>query len=140
MANFQHPVLGLQHVNRQSQGLSDLLVLSAGRHLYTYSVANGQRLDSWPKNVDGSEPDATTAWTSEAQSPPGKRRKLSSPSTGLKGEKAESIKRATQAWTSIPLMVVSADGKYVIALTAEDKTIRVLEIGTDGQLKELSSR
>lgn len=140
MANFQHPILCLRHVNRQLLGLSDLLVASAGSHLYTYSVVNGQRLDSWPKIVDSSEPDATTASTSQGQAPPEKRRKLSSASPDQNEEKPESNESASQTWSSIPLVVVSADGKYVVALTAEDKSIRVFEIGTDGQLNELSTR
>lgn len=141
MASFQHPILCLQHVKRQSQGLSDLLVASAGRHIYSYAATNGQRLDAWPKNVDSSsEPDASAASTSEGQAPPEKRRKISSSEEQEGKTPAPTTKSAKQAWTSIPLLVVSADSKYLVAVTAEDKAIRVLEIDPNGQLKELSSR
>ena len=141
MASFQHPILCLQHVKRPSQGLSDLLVASAGRHIYSYATANGQRLDVWPKNVDpSSEPDASATSTSEGQARPEKRRKISSSEDQTAETPAPTTKSAKQAWTNIPLLVVSADGKYLVAVTAEDKAIRVLEIDADGHLRELSAR
>ena len=135
MASFQHPFQCLQYVKRQSESLSDLLIASAGRQLYSYDAANGQRLDIWPQHVESETASATS--TSEGQAPPEKRRKLSPASEDQKSEQPSSN---TPTWSNIPILVTSADGKYVIALTAEDKAIRVLQLSKDGKFQELSSR
>ncbi|KAJ5893336.1 hypothetical protein N7495_005027 [Penicillium taxi] len=135
MANFQHPFQRLQYVKRQSQDLSDVLVASAGLYLYSYAAADGQRLDVWPQHV--AESTTAAASSSEGQSPPEKRRKLS---TEFEGNKEKDTSNYKPTWSNIPLMVASSDGKYVVILTAEDKSIRVLELKNDGKLQELSSR
>lgn len=144
MASFQHPFQCLRYVKRQSDGQQDLLVASAGRHLYSYVAASGQRLDAWPENVDtSSEPASGDVSTSDGQAPPGKRRKLSPPPEQQTEKTAEQKKGAdskTPAWSNIPILVVSHDSKYVVAVTAEDKCIRVFSLGEDGKLQELSSR
>ncbi|KFX88944.1 hypothetical protein V490_07310 [Pseudogymnoascus sp. VKM F-3557] len=82
---------------------------------------------------------------------PAKRRKLSDPSNkepssvggAKKGEKPRSCKQKTTTNTSLYPNIValtsSNDGKHVIIVTGEDKTIRVLQ-HEDGHLKQLSER
>lgn len=85
---------------------------------------------------------------------PAKRRKLSDPnneesssvSKALKGEKLQSSSRRTASSTSkapiypnIVALTSSNDGKYVVIVTGEDKTIRVLR-HEDGQLQQISER
>jgi tRNA (guanine-N(7)-)-methyltransferase subunit TRM82 len=77
----------------------------------------------WPQNVDA----AVSA--SEEQAPPEKRRKLSAEEKSVK-----------PGWSTIPILKVSSDGKHVVAVTAEDKGIRVLQLNEDGTLRQLSSR
>ncbi|KAJ6101945.1 hypothetical protein N7486_004372 [Penicillium sp. IBT 16267x] len=139
MASLQHPFQCLQYAKRNSQGLSNLLVAAAGRHLYSYDATSGKRLDVWPQDVESTvEPVPGAVPTTEDDAPPEKRRKLSPASEGQQEQKPASKKPLTG--TTIPLLVTSSDGKYVIATTGDGKTIRVFELSDDGKLKELSSR
>lgn len=144
MPSFQHPFQCLRYVKRQSEGRQDLLIATAGRNLYSYAAASGQRLDVWPQNVDtssGPAPDAAS--TADGQAPPEKRRKLS-PAPEQQSDDVSEQKKGTDstppAWSNIPIVVVSHDSKYVVAVTAEDKCIRVFNLNEDGKLRELSSR
>lgn len=141
MTSFQHPFQCVQYVKQQSAGSPEFLIASAGRHLYSYAAANGQRLDVWPKNVESS-----SGLASDEQAPSEKRRKLS-PAPDAQAEeskekptsKKSSGKRLPE-WTNIPILLTSFDGKYVVALTAEDKCIRVFSLSEEGKLEELSPR
>ncbi|KAJ5219324.1 uncharacterized protein N7498_001423 [Penicillium cinerascens] len=141
MASFQHPFQCLQYVNRLADGQQDVLVASAGRHLYTYDAATGQRLDVWPQDVDTSE--SAGADSTEAQAHLEKEQNPSSVSKE-QAEQQPAPKKGSKdkgpAWSNIPLVVVSLDGKYVAAVTAEDKCIRVFTLSEEGKLQELSSR
>lgn len=138
MASFQHPIQSFELVKRQSQGLSNVLLASAGPYIYSYSAESGQRLDVWPQHVETSRAAASgPTSTSEDQAPPEKRIKLSSPES-----ESEDKPSATNplTWTNIPMVLSTSDGKHVVALTAEDKCIRVFSLSEDGKFKELSSR
>ncbi|KAJ6005304.1 hypothetical protein N7451_003248 [Penicillium sp. IBT 35674x] len=139
MASLQHPFQCLQYAKRNSHGLPNLLIAAAGRHLYSYDATSGQRLDVWPQDVESTaEPVPGTVSATEGGAPPEKRRKLSPASEGQQEQKPAGKKPLTG--TTIPLLVTSPDGKYVIATTGDGKTIRVFELNDDGKLKELSSR
>ena len=139
MASLQHPFQCLQYAKRTSHGLPNLLIAAAGRHLYSYDATSGQRLDVWPQDVESTvEPVSGTVPATEGDAPPEKRRKLSPASGGQQEQKPAGKKPLTG--TTIPLLVTSPDGKYVIATTGDGKTIRVFELNHDGKLKELSSR
>lgn len=136
MANFQKPFQCLTYFRRRSYGLSDLIIASAGQYLYSFAEADGQRLDVWPKNVGpSSDPASDTDLAPESEAPPEKKRKLSSVLEEENGSGEKAI-----AWSSIPIIVTSSDGKYVVVMTAEDKSIRVLELSDEGKFRELSSR
>ena len=143
MASFQHPIQSLKIVKRQLQGLANVLVASAGPYLYTYIAESGQRLATWPQNVETSHGAAFASTTSEDQAPPEKKIKLSSPESETEGKIAVTSNNSVNSsptWTNIPIVLATSDGKHVVALTAEDKCIRVFNLSEDGKLKELSSR
>ncbi|KAJ5543516.1 hypothetical protein N7535_005941 [Penicillium sp. DV-2018c] len=148
MAGLQHPFQCLRYVKRKSTSQSNVLLATAGRHLYSYNAFNGQRLDVWPQPLDAGVEDKTSdaaaASEGESQGPPEKRRKLSSPAEDQNdGEKEtnpkNSGKEASNSWTNIPLLTI-AQGKYAIILTSEDKCVRVMSLDDDGKLKQLSAR
>lgn len=156
MVGLQHPFQCLRYVNRQPAGLSDILVATAGRNLFSLDVTSGQRLDVWPEPVNETSAGETSGATpaSEGQGPPEKRRKLSSPAgdekdaeqdakpeseAKSKDSKKDSKKEESNLWTNIPLVAV-AQSKYVIIMTAEDKCVRVLSLAEDGKLQQLSAR
>jgi tRNA (guanine-N(7)-)-methyltransferase subunit TRM82 len=137
----QHPFHCLRYVDRQD---SSLIIASAGAKLYSFSVNDGRRLYTWPPSGDTSNTTSQVDSAERGDEPPEKKRKL------LPGSTAENEKEETQAkgesaisaptWSTIPILVISHSGRYVIAVTAEDKNVRVLEIGSDGVLTQLSAR
>lgn len=134
--NFQHPFHCVRYVDRQSTGSQSLLVASSGPQLYSYAAETGQRLAIWPRDVDGAEVN---------QEPPEKKRRVSNPEAPANEESKPAGKDsekppASIAWSSIPLLVASSSGKHVVALTSEDKCIRVFSVGDDGALEQLSAR
>jgi tRNA (guanine-N(7)-)-methyltransferase subunit TRM82 len=78
--------------------------------------------------------------------PAEKRRKLSTAPDDQNEESKEkpSTKKAPgnqlPEWTNIPILLTSSDGKHVVAVTADDKCIRVFSLSEDGKLDEISSR
>ena len=136
--NFQHPFQCMHLAGRQQ----NLLIASAGPRIYSYAVGTGRRLDVWPRSVC---PKATVVEAnSERQAPPEKKRKDSPPEKEASEvpktarEGAENLTSIT--WSAIPLLTVSSNGEYVVALTDEDKTIRVLKVEENGTFRQLSAR
>jgi tRNA (guanine-N(7)-)-methyltransferase subunit TRM82 len=131
----------MKYTKQQSSGSAGFLVASAGRRLYSYSAVNGQCLDAWPKTVESS-----SELASNDQVPAEKRRKISPAPDAQKEESKEKpwTKKASgnqlPEWTNIPILLTSSDGKHVVALTADDKCIRVFSLSEDGMLDEISSR
>ncbi|KAK1145904.1 tRNA (guanine-N(7)-)-methyltransferase non-catalytic subunit trm82 [Aspergillus melleus] len=136
VAILQHPFLRLQFVDRQHVGRQNIIVGSAGSKLYSYAAETGQRLASWPQAEDQSNV--------ENQGPPEKKRKLSATDETAAEQPTStngaSAKPKTPSWTSIPLVVASSTGEHVVAMTLEDKCVRVFQLGEDGSFQQLSER
>lgn len=136
MASFQKPFQCLKYFKRQPAGLCDLLITSAGSYLYSFAEADGQRLDVWPQDVDPSSDSVSgAALTADSEAPPEKKRRISPAAENQNG-----CSDKVPAWSSIPFIVTSSDGKYVVVMTAEDKSIRVLTLSPEGKFRELSCR
>ncbi|KAF9886841.1 tRNA (guanine-N(7)-)-methyltransferase non-catalytic subunit trm82 [Aspergillus nanangensis] len=135
---FQIPFQTITFVDRDHAVAPSLLISSAGAKLYSYAAETGERLASWPQDVavDSSKAIGTEA-SSEGQGPPGKRRKVSEPSDQAAEGPTESQK---VTWSNIPIVLASSNGQYVIALTAEDKCIRVFQLSPEGTFQQLSQR
>ncbi|RDW61802.1 putative tRNA methyltransferase [Aspergillus mulundensis] len=137
--NFQHPFQCIHFVKRKNGESRNVLVASAGARLFSYAAESGQRLSSWP--LDGADiaiPDANGAGSNpETEGPPGKKRKVD-PAEQKKNGDAPAKK--TPAWTNIPILTSTPDGEYLVALTGEDKCIRVFQIEEDGSFQQLSER
>lgn len=128
--NFQYPFQCIQFVERPQ---AKLLLASAGPRLYSYSAETGQRLASWPQDTGSSD-----------QEPPEKKRKVSTAEGGSveESETAEKTEKskAPPAWSNIPIVTSTSNGEYVIAVTGEDKCIRVFQVQDDGSFQQLSER
>ena len=141
-ANFQLPFQCIQYLERQCAEPQKLLIASSGGKIYSYTAETGQRLSSWPQDVDASNANnckpTETDTGSEDHAPPEKKRKVSQSEDGPAETSKSPVK--TPAWSSIPILVVHSSGDYVVALTAEDKCIRVLRVKDDGIFEQLSER
>ncbi|KAL4902321.1 hypothetical protein BDW74DRAFT_158362 [Aspergillus multicolor] len=137
--NFQHPFQCIHFVKKKNGETRNVLVASAGAKLFSYAAESGQRLSSWPQDgADMAIPDVNGAGSNpETEGPPGKKRKVD-PAEAKKDGDASAKK--TPAWTSIPILTSTPDGEYLLALTGEDKCIRVFQIEEDGSFHQLSER
>lgn len=145
-ATFQHPFQCIRHIERRLAGLQNLLLASSGPKIYSYAAGDGKRLSVWPQNADEKSKNSTEAPTAgPSTEPPEKKRKMSASGD----DTAEDSKNASQAsgdhqppvaWSNIPLLVPTTNAKHLVAVTAEDKCVRVLGVGEDGILQQLSAR
>lgn len=108
------------------------IVASAGPNIYTFAASDGHKISIWPETKsDVNEAETNDDSSERSEEPPEKRRKLSPTS-------AE--KQPINAWQSVPILVVSPSGRHVVAVTAEDKHVRIFELSTGGVLTESSDR
>lgn len=135
--SFQHPLQCMQFVKKKNGDSRNVLVASAGAKLFSYAAGSGQRLSVWPQDgVDN--PNADSAGSNpEIEGPPEKKRKVD-PSAEHKAG-VESTKKPA-AWTNIPIVTSTSNGEYLVALTGEDKCVRVFQIEEDGSFLQLSER
>lgn len=130
---FQHPFQCLQYLRKSKADSCGLLIASAGPKIYSCRASLGYRVAVWPSDSKGN---GDTALVAERQGPPEKKRKFS-PSTE---DEDKNIAKTAVTWSNVPLLVASPDEQYIIALTAEDKCIRVFMVEDDGCLRQLSAR
>lgn len=137
---FQHPAQLIQRAGSQR----NLFVAAVGPSLYVFDAQNGDQLSHWPSENASSSADLPKLDTDgDSAGPPGKRRKLS-PSSSASAAETETGESHTSnskyTWSTIPIVVSTSSGEHIVAVTAEDKCIRVFEVGKDGTLKQLTER
>jgi tRNA (guanine-N(7)-)-methyltransferase subunit TRM82 len=156
-----HPFQKLCYVD---MGHRDLLFAAAGSYIYSFWLASGEILSTWPSNSDDDLSDTgngVAAKKDHAGESPSKKRKLSaqgvaaessdsSISVEIVAERAKGQRRKRKTIDSKPPnvshLIAAKDQKHIIAVTTEDKCIRVFELGSvleqggGGKLKLLSKR
>lgn len=158
-----HPYQCLLYCSRPGQAEAGILVASSGPYIHTFNVHNGAFLSTWPSGQElgkSSKDDAIAELGSvlsgemerhqEDSQRPRKRRKLSPPKddSGSSaeivvngGDAANQNARLKQAISPPVIKLAGAsNGHHVVAVTGEDKCIRVLELSEDGCLIQLSER
>jgi hypothetical protein len=138
VVNYQHPIQCIRYVERQTAGSRNLFLASAGSKIYTYAAETGKQLAIWPEAANTADSTVVSvAPSSEGDEPSAKKRKVSpAPEQTAKRGQPET----STAWSTIPILAVSSDGNFVVAVTGEDKCLRVFEIEESGSLKQLSER
>jgi tRNA (guanine-N(7)-)-methyltransferase subunit TRM82 len=143
----QYPLQCIHYLDTQTPSRQKLLVASAGPKIYSYSADNGVQLSVWPRELGTCNVESPTVAEEYAEADAGglgspkKKRRLSpkeKDSVGSPEPMKSTQPRAT--WSSIPIVIASPTGRHVIAVTAEDKALRVLEVGDDGSLVQVSER
>ena len=158
-----HPYQCLLYCSRPGQAEAGILVASSGPYIHTFNVHNGTYLSSWPSGqglAKSKKDDATaelgsgltgkTETYQEDSQRPRKRRKSSPPrddsgsSTEIvvSGGDADDLSPRLKPAISPPVIKLAgtSDGQHVVAVTGEDKCIRVFELPEDGCLIQLSER
>jgi tRNA (guanine-N(7)-)-methyltransferase subunit TRM82 len=138
VVNYQHPIQCIRYVERQTAGSRNLFLASAGSKIYTYAAETGKQLAIWPEAANTADSTVVSvAPSSEGDEPSAKKRKVS-PAPEQTAKRGQS--ETSTAWSTIPILAVSSDGNFVVAVTGEDKCLRVFEIEESGSLKQLSER
>lgn len=151
-APFQCPFQHIHYLEGRSRDVPGIIVASAGSKLHSFSAKDGRKLFTWPPtdlsgngvDLQGSENREETG----GAEPPEKRRKISPPAEdiekSLEEKNSESyIQENTlsgASWSTIPILVASPSGCHIVAVTAEDKTVRTFRIDADGKLNQMSQR
>ena len=161
---MRHPYQCLLYCCRPDQADAGILVAASGPYIHTFSFLHGKHLSSWRLKQDS----VYASWEmkgakvnvanfkerdppgQEASSRPQKRRKLSS-SRDDSGSSAEIVVDSGGANGQDPIkkplvsspiikLAGSSDGRHVVAVTGEDKCIRVFKLLNSGALVQLSER
>ena len=141
---------------------SSVLLAASGPHIYSFDAQDGSFLSSWPgqalerkavalAEVPVGEDKTTTKDCGSTESePPSKRRRISlsravssSTSTEILVEsrvETDSNKATQISNADVSKLIYTSNGSHVIAVTGEDKAIRVFKLGEDGSLTQISER
>lgn len=163
MTTTCHPFQKLCYVP-QPDGIG-LLLAANGPNILSVDLRKGLVASKWPDDTrrlpDVQDHEVSQAGglggTSREDDPPSKRRKLSPfrqyeqassessvsiefVSQRLKGQRRKKKIDPEFALPNVSHLISTADGLHVIAVTAEDKCIRVFELDAVGSLKPLSER
>jgi tRNA (guanine-N(7)-)-methyltransferase subunit TRM82 len=156
-----HPFQKLCYLSKDDRGL---LLAAGGSHLYSFCSVSGEMLSTWPSRSDddlSNVENRVSVETDHTREPPSKKRRLSANGDGTElsdssvsveivAERAKGQRRRRKIVESkLPNashLIATKDAKHVIAVTVEDKCIRVFQLGRiseggeRGRLKLLSKR
>ena len=151
--NFRplYPFQCIQYFRGREIGLDDFLIAAGGPKLYIVSAKDGSKVDVWPRGTLGHAAACSESSAGgDSDEPPGKKRRLSGGhqpdsivGNGTNGNKKVSTLNDVEeptTWTIIPFVVVASLSPHVIAVTAEDKSLRVFEVSKNGALTQKSKR
>ncbi|KAF1353672.1 hypothetical protein BDV97DRAFT_119980 [Delphinella strobiligena] len=118
-----HPYQIVRVCNAAHFGNAGLLLAACGPKIVSVNLEDGLIISQWPAEAEMLAQDGQG--TSEDEGPPGKKRKLEKPGAAL---------------PTVIKLVLSPDQTHAVAVTGDDKCIRVFEITKSGTLIELSQR
>lgn len=159
-----HPIQKLCYIHESSG--RDIVLAATGPYILSLDFRNGGLLSRWPEDVDqevnhegrdGSR-NGNFVGNSVGNDPPTKRRKTSPfqeedqqgsgesfesiefVSERAKGQRRKKKQAVKSTLPNISHIISTVNGRYITAVTADDKCIRVFEIDSTGRLKPLSQR
>ena len=149
-----HPYQCLLACRPSAGSLKAVLVAASGPAIYLFSIPDGSFLSVWPsegENFIQGHIDIRTAISNRDSLPPEKKRKVSSSGNASDSSSAEIVvdngankrqksRRQGAVAPSVIKLVGTSTGKYIVAVTGEDKGIRVFSLLENGMLEQLSER
>lgn len=158
-----HPYQCLLCCKLPDEPQTAIIVAASGPFIHMFSACDGNLMSTWPQQnstensnqkpeigKDGSVADSTTAVNVTVAERPPKRRKVSasrddsSSSTDIIVEEGnnnvESSLMKQPSSSPIVNLACTSSGKNVVAVTGEDKCIRVFELTASGTMNQLSER
>ena len=163
------PFQCLLYCSRSAFQKSDVLLCASVDCIYSFDASNGNLLSNWPPRLSllSLKPEGKQCYKSyeKATNPtlqenkeanldqPSKRQKLSPRQESSESTSTEILvdteSRAgfgfdrllsLDASTAVIKLAATSNGQYVVAVTDEDKSVRVLELQNDGSLIQRSAR
>lgn len=146
------PFRSLHYCYRSANQNFDILLAASGCSIFSFDVDSGSLLSTWssprPSEAISTDNHDCVETESERQA---KRRKIGLPRDVSGSDLTEIVVENILDTESIPItddvpsfnvvkIVSSADSKYIVAVTAEDKSIRVFELLDTGNLLQISVR
>lgn len=134
---------------------SRILLAATKSRILSFSLQDGRLLSVWGSSLiparDGPNHGDPNVKDKDVTERPQKRQKMAPPDDTSESSSAEIVtedgkpksSKATEANASNPNLInlaATSDGQYVIAVTDEDKCVRVLRLCIDGTLQQLSRR
>ena len=157
-----HPYQCLLYSHRPQSTILEILIASSGSYIYSFNLASGEHLSSWPSsgesvsstkesNILLSEGSGAGAREDENEGlqPPSKRRKTSppAPTAAISTESSSAeivldgeVSTPDQRSNPVVKLAATSDGDHVVAVTSEDKSMRVYELSARGILNQISER
>lgn len=159
-----HPYQCLCYCQRASQSEPGILVGASGCYIHTFSAQNGRYLSTWPSleifaqtQPAGEETEKQSELLDRKCAPendstrPTKRQKVSlardesgssSAEIVVAGDGGNGERMSPQVLPRSPIIKLAgtSNGQKVVAVTGEDKCIRVFNLAADGTLTQLSER
>ena len=159
---MMQPFQGLVCCPNASNVRSSILLAASGPYIYSFDAQDGSYLSSWPSQglerrevalaeVSWAEESTSTkaCESTEVERPPKRRRTSlsravsSSTSAEILIEsqvKTDSNKTPQVSHADVSRLICTSNGGHVIAVTGEDKAIRVFQLWEDGSLTQISER
>ena len=152
-----HPFQRLLYCSRAVEEKSKVLLAASGPSLCSFDVSDGSLLSVWrqedsfapSKELKKVSPNGHVPEKIERQSPerPSKRSRYSS-SNGYDSTSTEMVTesgngngvKSQYMYPSITKLAGTSDGQHVVAITGDDKSVRVLKLLANGTLVQLSVR
>ena len=148
------PFQRLLYCSQQSSTHLNVLLAASGPSIRVFAAEDGTFISKWShvETPEGEKnPRDRSPGSHDAKEPPLKKKKLSGGDDAASDTSVEVVvedgskrrrkpKRKPFSIPSVVLLIATTDGKYIVAVTGEDKTIRVLELLGNGTLKQLSQR
>ena len=158
-----HPYQCLCYCQRASQLETGILVGASGSYIHTFSAQNGRYLSTWPSRENVAQTQSINERNekqskvldqksaSQESRPATKRQKLSlardesgssSAEIVVAGDSDNGECSSPQQPSRSPIIKLAStfNGQKVVAVTGEDKCIRVFDLAADGSLTQLSER
>ncbi|KAF4309594.1 hypothetical protein GTA08_BOTSDO02534 [Botryosphaeria dothidea] len=121
---MKHPYQCIAALDRVGSQEAKLLLAASAHNLYSIDLVTGEVRSIWSASTSSpGPPEEEQPETPEG--PPEKKRKISEGSASR---------------PKVIRLSVSNDGQYAVAITGEDKRVRVFSVEPSGQLKQLSER
>ncbi|KAI1952082.1 tRNA (guanine-N(7)-)-methyltransferase non-catalytic subunit trm82 [Ophidiomyces ophidiicola] len=136
---FRYPIQRIRHFKCQQRAF---FAATAGPTIVIIDSGTGIQLSAWPDSTLSAKESGDAIDT--CKEPPEKRRKLSTQSNDEADKPTENKPAGLGAtkipWSTIPILVISSTGDHIVAVTGEDKCLRVFTVTRDGALAQISER